>query len=80
MERVPTQWWRYIPERPWPTWLNLLGLVVIFVGVYLDVVLGGLIGFLAGLAVWLLAVPVFLAWQWIRWRARWGPRTRAKKE
>ena len=78
MEPVPTRWWRYIPERPWPFWLHLLGFAIIMVSTYFVFVLGGVIGYLAGLAVWLLGVPVFVGWQWIRWRAEWGPRARAK--
>src|SRR2546428_8608713 len=34
MATAPTTWWRYIPERPWPAWLYLVGLVIIFVSVY----------------------------------------------
>jgi len=54
------------------------GLRDIMVSTYFVFVLGGVIGYLAGLAVWLLGVPVFVGWQWIRWRAEWGPRARAK--
>ncbi len=78
MEPGPTDWWRYIPGRPWPFWLDLIGLVIFVVGGYFAFGLGGVTGFLAGLAVWLLGVPLFVGWQWIRWRAEWGPRAGAK--
>ncbi len=78
MEPLATKWWRYIPERPWPAWLYLIDFVIFMVSVYYFVTLGGVTGFLIGIAVGLLALPVFVAWQWIRWRAEWGPRARAR--
>ena len=73
---VPKNWWQYIPERPWPLWIRVLDLALIGVSTYAWVVLGGLLGFLVGLLVLFVAVPVFFAWQWLGWRARHGSRTR----
>ena len=78
MRPVPDKWWQYIPERPWPLWLHLMGFVIFVVSGYFFFGLGGVTGFLAGLAVCFLYVPVFVAWQWVRWKARRGPRAGAR--
>ena len=74
----PRKWWQYTPERPWPLWIRLLNLALIGASTYAWVVLGGLLGFLVGLLVLFVAIPVFFAWQWLGWRARQGPRTRSE--
>ena len=63
------KWWMHVPERPWPLWVYLLDAALIAISSYLFAVYGGLLGFVLGLMVLFVALPLFFTWQWMSWRA-----------
>lgn len=78
-EPVPDEWWRYIPKGRPPGWLSLSVFIFGIIGLYLmDSGFNGgdWVRFFVGLLVAMLAVPLFLVWQWTRWKGRM--RIRAK--
>jgi len=69
MDANGTKWWKQIPTQT-PGWMKALGVMWLFVAVYLATPYEGLLGLVVFLIVVLLAVPIFFTWQWVTWRAR----------
>ena len=71
MDANGTKWWKQIPiPTQTPGWMKALGVMWLFVAVYLALPYAGLLGFVVFLIVVLPAAPIWLAWQWLTWRAR----------
>jgi hypothetical protein len=63
------KWWSHLPERPWPLWVYVLDAVLIAMLAYIWTVYEGVLGIVLGLMfVLLVALPLFLTWQWMSWR------------
>jgi hypothetical protein len=69
MDANGTNWWKQILAQT-PSWMKGLGVMWLFVAVYLALPYEGLLGLVVFLIFVLLAVPIFFTWRWLTWRAR----------